>query len=300
MRLAVLAAPSSWYLADLRRAAADRHEVCDVSFSRLRSRVAQDVCRVETDGLGLDAADCVLVRTMPPGSLEQVVFRMDALARLEAAGVPVVNPARAVEAAVDKYLALAKIEAAGLRVPETIACQTVEDAMQAFDALGRDVVLKPLFGSEGRGMVRLGDEEVALRVIKAVASVGSVLYLQRFIPHGGCDYRLLVIGQRVLAMRRSSPGDWRTNAARGAACEPLAPSEELVAIAQTAAAAIGASLAGVDVLPGQDGRLHTIEVNAVPGWKALGAALKIDVAALVLEHLESVAASCQGARKGLE
>ena len=45
--------------------------------------------------------DGVLVRTMPPGSLEQVVFRMDVLHRLEKRGVRVLNPPLAVEACVE-------------------------------------------------------------------------------------------------------------------------------------------------------------------------------------------------------
>ena len=94
---------------------------------------------------------------MPPGSLEQVVFRMDLLARLEAAGTWSFNPARAIEAAVDKYLTTARLAAAGLPVPRTGVCQTVEDALAGFDALGGDVVLKPLFGGEGRGIARLAD-----------------------------------------------------------------------------------------------------------------------------------------------
>ena len=88
---------------------------------------------------------------MPPGSLEQVVFRMDALHRLAAAGVPVLNPPRAVEAAVDKYLTLALLAAAGLPVPSTWTGQSAAEALAAFEELGGDVVVKPLFGSEGRG-----------------------------------------------------------------------------------------------------------------------------------------------------
>ena len=96
-------------------------------------------------------ADCdaVLVRTMPPGSLEQVVFRMDLLHRLMAGGVRVLNPPRAVEVCVDKYLATALLDAAGLPVPHTIVCQHADAALEAFTALGGDVVVKPLFGSEG-------------------------------------------------------------------------------------------------------------------------------------------------------
>ncbi len=56
---------------------------------------------------------------MQLASLESVVFRMDLLARAEALGIPVINPAKAIEAAVDKYLTTARLAAAGLRVPRT-------------------------------------------------------------------------------------------------------------------------------------------------------------------------------------
>jgi len=67
---------------------------------------------VATDVACLADAECVLVRTMPPGSLEQVVFRMDLLHRLQARGVRVINPASSIETCVDKYLATAKLHAA--------------------------------------------------------------------------------------------------------------------------------------------------------------------------------------------
>ena len=55
--------------------------------------------------------------------------------------------------------------------------------------------------------------------------------------------------------------------------------------ARRAAAAVHTPLAGVDLLPGQDGRLYTIEVNAVPGWKGLAKAHNSDVARFVLEFV---------------
>jgi ribosomal protein S6--L-glutamate ligase len=222
---------------------------------------------------------------MAPGSLEQVVFRMDALARLESLGVTVVNPPKAVEAAVDKFLTSAKLQAAGLLTPRTIACQSADDAMQAFAELGGDVVVKPLFGSEGRGITRLQDENLALRAFRMLEQLGAVLYLQEFIPHEGHDLRLLVIGDKVLGMRRRNAADWRTNVSRGAVAEPLEVTAELAALAHRAAEAVGASLAGVDLLPDSQGRLWAIEVNAVPGWKALARATGVDVARLVTVHL---------------
>ncbi len=287
MLFAMLGSPESWYFKDLQRATNGRHELAAVSFSELRATLGGPRRQLASGGVRLDDVDAVLVRTMPPGSLEQVVFRMDALARLEAGGRVVINPPRAVEAAVDKYLTSAKLAAAGLTVPRTIVCQTADDAMAAFAELGGDVVLKPLFGAEGRGIARLVDEALALRAFKMLEQLGAVLYLQEFIAHEGADLRLLVLGERVLGMRRRNPLDWRTNVSRGASAEPLEVTGELASLAHRAAAAVGAPLAGVDLLPGRNGRLYAIEVNGVPGWKALARTLEIDVAALVLDFVEA-------------
>jgi RimK family alpha-L-glutamate ligase len=292
MKFAVLASPDSWYARDLIRAAGADHEIVVLPFSEISASVSlasdlRPLTSVHTVGRLLADFDATLVRTMPPGSLEQVVFRMDCLGRHEAAGGIVINPARAIEAAVDKFLTTAKLQAAGLLTPRTICCQTANEAMLAFEQLGRDIVLKPLFGSEGRGITRLTDENLALRAFKMLAQLGAVLYLQEFIPHEGHDIRLLVIGERVLGMRRQNKLDWRTNISRGATAEPFTPDDSLIEIARRAAAAVHAPLAGVDLLPGRDGRLYTIEVNAVPGWKGLGRALDIDVAQLVIDFVVS-------------
>ena len=286
MRLAVLCNADSWYLRDLTRAAGTKAHVVPLGFKQLSASLTGSRPTIAGGDTVLSDFDAVLVRTMPPGSLEQVVFRMDLLARLEIAGTPVFNPPRAIEAAVDKYLTSAKLAAAGFEVPRTIVCQTADDAMAAFATLGGDVVLKPLFGAEGRGIARLQDEALALRAFRMLEQLGSVLYLQEFIDHEGSDLRLLVIGSRVLGMRRRNPLDWRTNISRGATAEPLEVTAELADMAQRAAAAVGAPLAGVDLLPARDGRLLAIEVNAVPGWKALARVSGIDVARLVLDFVE--------------
>lgn len=287
MHLAVLASGSSWYLNDLRRVAAGRHQIDQVAFDVLRSDVRGDATRVISQQNNLADYAAVLVRTMPPGSLEQVVFRMDALARLEATGTPVINSPRAIETAVDKYLALAKLQAVGLPIPATCVCQSTDDAMAAFGSLGGDVVVKPLFGGEGRGICRISDPDLAFRTFKTLQQIDAVLYLQQYIDHEGCDLRLFVLGNEVWGMRRRSASDWRTNISRGATAEPLAVTDELADLARRASRAVGAEIAGVDVLDGRDGRRWLLEVNAVPGWKALAATLDLDVAALVLKYLES-------------
>jgi ribosomal protein S6--L-glutamate ligase len=285
MRLAVLASPDSWYTADLRRAGGREFQIITLPFSRLASHWDGEHLAVTNGEHDLGTFDALLVRTMPPGSLEQVVFRMDALASLETCGTVVVNAPRSMEIAVDKYLATARLTAAGIRSPRTCACQTADDALEAFRALGSDVVVKPLFGGEGKGLLRVSEENLAWRTFQTLARINAVLYLQEFIEHDGFDIRLLVIGSQVWGMRRINVRDWRTNVSRGANTEPFPVDDASTRLALSAARAVGASIAGVDVLLGRDGEPYVLEVNAVPGWRALSQTLHLDVARLVLEHV---------------
>jgi len=282
MQIAVLGSATSWYVADLRRAAGNAHTIVPITYRELCSQVDMAGVTLDSGEMDLLRCDCVLVRSMPPGSLEQVIFRMNALAVLEAAGVRVVNSPRAIEIAVDKYLTTVKLREAGLLVPTTVVCQTTEQAMESFLSLGGD---KPIFGGEGRGIMRVTDEAIALRTFKALEQIGAVLYLQKFIEHEGYDLRLLIVGDRAIGMRRRHPHDWRTNISRGAIGEPLELTDELVEQARLAASVVGATVVGVDFLPGKDGQLYAIEVNAVPGWRALAKVAGEDVAKLVLEKV---------------
>lgn len=288
MRVGVLANANSWYLRDLARAAADQHEIVPLDFSHLTAKLdGRGGERFFAGEIPLESLDALLVRTMPPGSLEQVIVRMDMLGRMAVNGLLVLNPPRAIEVAVDKYLTSAKLQAAGLLSPITFACQTADEAMQAFAELNGDCVLKPLFGSEGRGITRLTDEALALRAFKMLSQMGAVLYLQQFIPHQGFDVRLFVMGDKVWGMRRHNAEDWRTNISRGAKGEAFTPDADLKNLAITAARSVGAEIAGIDFLPGQDGQLYAIEVNAVPGWQALSRTLKVDIAAEVLQYTQA-------------
>jgi ribosomal protein S6--L-glutamate ligase len=277
-----------WHVQDLLRAAVRLGMRLDpLPFPSVVGQVGGRRARVEAGGVPLEESDGVLVRMMPPGTLEQVVFRMDALHRLMAAGVPVMNSPAAVETAVDKYLALARMDAGGIDVPATWVGESAEAAVAAFDALGQDVVIKPLFGSEGRGLVRLTDVETARRVTHALERIGAVLYLQSYVVNLGHDLRVFVLGGRVLgAIRRHAPqGDWRTNVAIGGRAEIATLDPAIDELAVAAAAAVGARMAGVDILLDRQERPWVLEVNAVPGWRSLASTTGVDVAVEVLAEL---------------
>ncbi len=290
MRIGVLAATAGWLFDDLRRAAGGRHEIVWLDYAQLSDSIgsAPSERGPRAQGTRLAELDALLVRSMPAGSLEAVVFRMDLLGRSEADGLLVVNSPKAMEIAVDKYLTTARLAAAGLCVPRTIVCQTVAAAMEAFHSLGGDVVLKPLFGGEGRGIARLTDEAIAERTFGLLASLGAVFYLQEFVAHAGRDLRVLVIGDDAWAIERTNPLDWRTNVSRGAAARRIEPTAEMLSLAHRAAQTVGAEIAGVDLLPDADGRLYAIEVNAAPGSRATAAAIEVDIAAAIIRHLAQI------------
>ena len=259
-------------------------------WSDLSAEASNDGERITAGGVALHEADAVLLRTMSAAAFEQVFLRLDVLHRLEALGVRVVNPPRAVEISCDKHLSLAILRAAGLNTPRTFACQRYVDAMGAFDALGGDVVVKPLFGAEGFGVMRITDRVLAQRAFNQLERTGAVAYIQQFIPHGDTDLRLFVIGDEVAAAMRRHGADWRCNIALGGRGESIVPEPELRALALRAARACRALIAGVDIVLAEDGTPFALEVNAIPGWKALAEVTGIDIAAAVLQFTAQITA----------
>ena len=305
-RVGVLGSPSSWYMRDLRRAAeelsAERPTVIDsLAFSRLSvqstvgdmpiasSWTQSDEPGFQAQQVSLADFDSVLVRTMPLGSVEQIVFRMNALHAASASGVQVLNSPRTLEIAIDKWLTLDVARRHAIATPRTICCQTRDDALAAWDALGQDCIVKPIFGGEGRGIVRVTERDMAWRVFSTLEQLQSVIYVQEFLESVGYDLRLLVLGDELFCVRRENRGNWKSNVSQGGFATPHEPTFEQIAIAFKASQAIGGWMVGVDVLPTRDGRDMLLEVNAVPGWRATASALQVDMAQVVLRRLHALA-----------
>jgi ribosomal protein S6--L-glutamate ligase len=285
MRIVILSARSGWQTDELGRALRERGHTSEVlPYEGLVARLGRGL-DLSSDRAPIFEADAVLARIVPAGSLEQIIFRVDALHWLEARGVPVINSPRAIERTVDKFYTTALLQEAGLPVPDTVVCERHADALAAVRAMG-DVVIKPIFGSLGHGMVRVTDPEVARRVVEPLEQVSSVFYVQQTIDHGGCDIRVFVIGGRVVgAIERTAPaGEWRTNVARGGSARAIDLPVAWADLARRATAIVGADYAGVDLLPSRDGRVFVLEVNGIPGWQGLQQATGLDVAGLIADH----------------
>jgi RimK family alpha-L-glutamate ligase len=250
------------------------------------------------DGFGDRLPDAVLVRDMAGGSFEAVTLRLGILHAAREAGVLVWNDARAIERCVDKSMTSFLLARAGVPTPPTWAVESRDAAaaIVAREAAPVPLVLKPLFGSQGRG----------LRLVRTPAdlpgpdAVRGVYYLQRFVGidrDGFRDFRLLVSRGRVIAaMARHSP-DWITNVKQGGRPVAVAATEEMRDLAVRAAAAAGASFAGVDVLYDGDSRLTVLEVNSMPAWSGLQKVTSFDIAAALAADL--IAAAGERVTRGM-
>ena len=165
----------------------------------------------------------MLARIIPGGSLEQVIYRVDALHWIEDRGVLVMNSPRAIERSVNKFYTTALLHEAGLPTPETIVCEQTDEAMPAIRSNGRG-------RSSSRSSVRSATAwsvsatpEVARRIVRSLDQTRTVFYVQRAIDHGGRDIRVFVVGGAVLGAieRRAPEGEWRTNVAIGGSATPV-------------------------------------------------------------------------------
>lgn len=299
-RIALVTDDSGWHGARLHAAFAARGcEVRNVSLCDC----AIDLAAVATGGLHVPGyedslPDGVFVRGVPGGSLEQVVLYLDVLHALEALGVPVYNSGRAIEKSVDKGMTSLLLARAGISVPPTWVTSHVERAAEIWmreRAAGHRIVVKPLFGSQGKGLIRLsGNDE-----LPAIDDYQGVFYLQRFVEGARHDWRVFVVDGNAVASMRRQGDDWINNVAQGAACAAERNDKQLGALAVAAVRALDMDYAGVDIMRGADGELQVIEVNSVPAWAGLQSTCDLDIAQCLADdfctrHVQRPAARAVG------
>lgn len=286
MKVGILADKKGWHVEVLAKALARRGCRADfLPITRLTARVPGNPS-MTIHGESLESFDALLIRTIPEGSLEQIVFRMNALHRLEAAGARIMNRPSPLEQTVDKYYTSSLLASHGLPTPRTIVAEGFDDAMAAFQELG-DVIVKPLFGAGGRGMVRVSDADVAYRVFRALTLTRSIFYVQEFVPHGDYDLRGLVIGDRVVAAMRRRADGWRHNVSQGARPEPYMMDDDATRLCLEASRLLGTDYAGIDLLQTPHG-YTVVEVNSIPGWSGLQRTTEIELAQAIADYLLNV------------
>ena len=277
--------PNSWASTQLKKAIKRNNaEPFFFNFSQITAKVKikPEACVGNLNII--EELPAIIIRPIGRGSLEEIIFRLDLLNRLERLGTLIINPPKSIERSVDKFYSLTLLEEAGIPVPRTIVTENPEEALRAFEELGGDVIVKPIFGSRGIGSTRVSDPEIATRIFRALAYNHDVIYIQEFIEHGFSDIRAFVIGNHVIASMKREAETWKTNVSRGAKPKPIKLSQEIEDLAIKAAKTIGCKIAGIDILESRDGPL-VIEINSQPGWRGLQTVTRVNIADEIVRYV---------------
>ena len=229
----------------------------------------------------------ILVRGFGMNVSQKIFFRLDLLRAIEEYGIRLINSRESLELASDKFLTSVFLERYNIPTPKTVICENPYDALEMYEELGSDVVIKPLFGSKGIGISRLNDKGLAENVIISLGQLNKVFYLQEFIEHYNRDIRIFVIGNEAIAGMYRVSDNWKTNVHAGAHVEPIELNKELKTLAVKAAQVVKTEIAGVDIVESENGYL-VLEVNSIPGFTALQQVTEFNIPERIITYfLES-------------
>lgn len=251
-------------------------------------------------GFGDDLPIGVLVRGVPGGTLQEIVLHLDILHGLRELGIPIHNDPRGIERAVDKGMTSFLLRRSGVPTPPAWVTSQARHARTVVEReirAGHPLVVKPLFGSQGAGIMRV----TQVNDLPDIEDYHNVYYLQRYIPSARDawhDWRIFVVAGRAIAAMRREGATWINNVATGASCHAVILDGPMRRVAEDAVRVLELDYAGVDVIRDPNGKLWVVEVNSVPAWSGLQSVCEIriadQVAHALMARIESSAAVSAG------
>ncbi|MFX1475567.1 MAG: RimK family alpha-L-glutamate ligase [Promethearchaeota archaeon] len=239
--------------------------------------------------------EAVILRSIGGGSTDQITSRISVLECMEFAGIRVFNRTYSHRRAKDKLATLVWLAHKGIPIPDTTITERMAAALAATRRHG-DVVSKPLRGSQGQGVLRLQDLDLAFRIFKVLQTADQIMFIQKFIetpqkdaqgkPIPPRDIRVMVVGGRALGAmyRYAKPGKWKANVAQGGRPKKCPLTAEIEELAVKAANALEMDFAGIDLLEAKTGLLVS-ECNSAPNWAGFQKVTGIDVAQEIADHV---------------
>jgi [lysine-biosynthesis-protein LysW]--L-2-aminoadipate ligase len=210
-----------------------------------------------------------------------------ALRVFEGWGIPTINPSATVATCDDKALMSLAFAQAGVPALRTALAFSVESALEIGERFGYPLVVKPVGGSWGRLLARASSPAALRTILEQKRALGgpqhAVFYLQEYADKPGRDIRVFYVGGEVIAASYRGAAHWVTNVARGAVSTPCPVTDEITAISRRAAQAVGAEIAGIDLVETPDG-LRVIEINGGVEFKGLRGTTDVPIARVIVEY----------------
>ena len=246
---------------------------------------------MDTEAPSLDLSESTGFRVI----LERCITQsraLYALRILESWGIPTVNRYDVVQTCGDKLLTTSALIDAGIPSPRTVVAFTPDSALEAIEAMGYPVVLKPVVGSWGRLLSKINDRDAAETVLEHKQVLGSyqhsIYYIQELIDKPERDIRAFVIGNETICAIYRSSSHWITNTARGGEATNCPVTTELNDICVRAAQAMGGGVLAVDVLEDPKRGYVVGEVNHTMEFRNSIQTTGVNIPAKVIDYVLAV------------
>ncbi len=209
--------------------------------------------------------------------------------QFEQMGVYTLNHAQAIATSRDKLRSMQILSKYDIGIPTSGFVKDKGDVLPAIKRVGgAPVIIKLLEGTQGVGVILAESVKMAESIIQTLQSTKQNVLIQKFVAESrGKDVRAFVVGGKVVAaIRRKAVGqEFRSNVHLGGTTEAIELDPEYERTAVRATQILGLTVAGVDMLEGENGP-QIAEVNSSPGLEGIEKATGLDVAGAVIEHLE--------------
>ncbi|MDE1763169.1 MAG: lysine biosynthesis protein LysX [Thaumarchaeota archaeon] len=207
---------------------------------------------------------------------------------LEFLGVPIFNNLQVATNCGNKLLTSLLLKKHNVPTPKTHFSFSSESAVETLEKHGYPLVIKPIVGSWGRGVILLKDREIADAIIEvrelSDGPLDRIYYLQEVIKRPPRDIRAIAVGDQVIAaMYRTSSGGFKTNIALGGEPVPCEITKELEDICTKSSKAVGGGILGIDVMEDEKRGFVVHEVNNTVEFKGLAKVAKRNIPKEMIE-----------------
>ena len=271
IRTLILTEKEGWHYQQLKLSLTKlNHLVDSACISDISIILNNNEAILENKGERLPKIDNIIVRFIPGGTLEEIVFYLNILKILESMNVRVVNNASSIESTVDKLYTSYLLNNNNINCPKTYVMRGQEAASKFISNYHYEskLIYKPLFGSQGDN-IRLIEGSSDLDKLD---NQTNIYYFQEYLENRpNYDYRVLVINNKnnIKYFYMTRYGDtFVNNFSKGAKCVRENLNEEVIELAIKSSKLLNMDFCGVDIIE-HNKKYYVIEVNSIPAWKGL-------------------------------
>ena len=271
IRTLILTEKEGWHFKQLKLSLTKlNHSVVSACLSDFSISLNNNEAILKIRGEKIPKVDNVLVRFIPGGTLEEIVFYLNILKILESMNIRVINDASAIERTVDKLHTSYLLNQNNINTPKTYVSRGQESASRFIRNFNfnSSLIYKPLFGSQGDNirLIRGSDD------FDQLDNATNIYYFQEYLENiPNYDYRVLVINKKdnnkSFYMTRYGE-TFINNVSKGATCAREDLDDEVIEMAIKSSRLLNIDFCGVDIIRHKD-KYYVIEVNSIPAWRGL-------------------------------